>query len=192
MRGAVATLLVVSAVVFAGCSFVKAGAGPNTQTEQTAAESMTVRIVRVEDGDTYWFRNESGNAVGIRLIGVDTPEVRGRNYPIEYEGIPDTEAGRSHLYEWGKHITKEMRERLVGETVRLEFDSQLPKRGYYDRLVAYVYLNGTLVNRDLIASGYARVYPSSFDRREAFVAVESDARRANRGIWNYTGNSTDE
>lgn len=184
-RMVVATLVV--AVLMAGCSLpeLAAGGGQEPDSDGRAPATMTVEIAAVEDGDTFWFKNESGQRVGIRLIGVDTPEIRGKNYPQEYEGIPNTSAGRQWLYEWGHYIRTQTRERLVGETVRLEFDPSLPKRDYYGRLVAYVYLDGTLLNRQLLADGYARVYPMGFEKRPSFKRTAASAKDAERGIWSY-------
>lgn len=170
-------------VVLSGCLFL--GASGNDHSGG-GSDSMTVEIVAVEDGDTYWFKNESGDRVGIRLIGVDTPEIKGKNYPEEYEGIPDSEVGREYLYEWGLRVRNETRDRLLGETVRLEFDPNLPRRDYYDRLVAYVYHDGSLVNRDLLQQGYARVYPVSFAKEAQFRETQAEAQAADRGVWNFT------
>lgn len=187
MNGRTIVLGLLAVVVLAGCSLpVTTSAG---HANQSRPDSMTVRITSVEDGDTYWFENASGGSVGIRLIGVDTPEIKGQNYPDEYRGIPNDRAGKRWLYRWGEYVTNRTRDRLVGKTVRLEFDPNLPKRDYYGRLVAYVYLNGTLVNRDLLEKGYARVYPVEFEKRQAFKRTAAAARKADRGLWNY-GNGT--
>lgn len=180
-------ILLVAVVLVSGCSAL--GSGPGDSAADRHRESMTVTIVEVEDGDTFWFRNESGGRVGIRLIGIDTPEIKGRNYPDEYEGIPASKSGRGWLYQWGLRARNETRDRLVGETVRLEFDPNLPERDYYNRLVAYVYLNGSLVNEQLLESGYARVYPVSFAKQDRFERIEDEARQAHRGLWNYSNRS---
>jgi micrococcal nuclease len=190
LRDRVALGAVVLVVVLAGCSL--GSIGPADSGNASTPDAMTVKIHAVEDGDTYWFKNESGDSVGIRLLGVDTPEVRGSNYPEEYEGIPDTDAGKEWLYRWGKHSKNVTSERLVGKTVRLEFDSRLPTRDYYGRLVAYVYLNGTLVNRELLEAGHARVYPVDFEKKESFERAEAEARAANRGVWNISNGTVSD
>ena len=47
-----------------------------------------------------------GSTDTVRLIGVDTPETTlSRVDPPEYEGIPDTTAGRDWLYNWGQRAS---------------------------------------------------------------------------------------
>lgn len=177
--------MVALCVVLAGCQFLApAPAGGGSDGDPPPPRNVTV--VGVEDGDTIAVENATGGVVYVRLVGVDTPEVRGRNYPEEYDGVPDTAAGRDWLYGWGVYVTNETREWLVGEEVRLVFDPSLPHRDYYDRLVAYVYLDGTLVNRALVQRGWARVYPVEFEHRGSFVEAQRAARSAGRGLWNYS------
>lgn len=179
-------VLAVALVVLVGLAGCSAVFGGESDPAESAGDAMTVEIVAVEDGDTYWFENDTGHRVGIRLVGVDTPEIRGKNYPEEYEHIPNSDAGRQYLYEWGRKVRNETRDRLVGETVRLTFDPNLPRRDYYGRLVAYVYHDGTLLNEALLRQGYARVYPVTFAKQSAFERAEAAARDAGRGLWNYS------
>jgi len=56
-------------------------------------------------------------------------------------------------------------------------------RGDHGRLLAYVRVDGTDLNRWLLAEGHARVYDSTFARSEDYYAVESDARDSGTGVW---------
>ena len=183
---------VVVLVVVAGCvsgvpdPFVPDRAAGASGDASTGPDSMTVEVAHVEDGDTLWFRNETGGRVGVRLLGVDAPETRGKNYPEEYRSVPDTRAGEEWLDRWGVAATEYTRSRVEGETVRLVFDPNLPQRDFYGRLVAYVYHDGDSLNRALLEDGYARVFPVEFEKRAAFERVERDARNEERGLWNYS------
>ncbi|MDY7081135.1 MAG: thermonuclease family protein, partial [Halobacteria archaeon] len=73
--------------------------------------------------------------------------------------------------------------KVEGKTVQLEFDANEGRRGYYDRLLTYVYVNGSLLNRELVEKGYARVYDSSFVLREEFEHVEGEAQSQKAGLW---------
>ncbi|WP_075937192.1 lamin tail domain-containing protein [Halosegnis longus] len=184
-------LAVVCLVLLAGCVGMPAvdTAGPtppaNATTTATPAlpdTSLTVTVTRVVDGDTLDIEYANGTADTLRLVGVDTPEVYGENDPAEFEGVPETQAGRDCLRQWGERASDRMG-RLDGETVRIAFDENLDTRGYYDRLLVYVVHDGSNVNYGLVANGYARVYDSDFSRGDEFYAAESQAMTRGTGLW---------
>jgi micrococcal nuclease len=156
------------------------GTAPGPTLEPGAGVAATV--VRVVDGDTVEAELENGSVEKIRLVGVDTPEVFSENTPDEY-GAPDTDAGRSCLRGWGERASEFATDELAGRSVRLAFDDNLPRRGYYGRLLAYVYVDGRSFNHRLIASGHARVFRSEFTRREDYEATQRTAREEGRGLW---------
>jgi micrococcal nuclease len=120
----------------------------------------------------------------VRLLGVDTPEVYGENDPSEYEGVPNTEAGKQCLHDAGEAASQFMKDNLQqGEQVTLVFDSQSEQRGDYGRLLAYIHDDGTKLNYRLVATGHARVYDSQFSKADRFYAAEDDAQAAARGLW---------
>jgi micrococcal nuclease len=137
----------------------------------------------VVDGDTIDVYNSTDN-VTVRLIGVDTPEVHVEVDPGQYEGIGDTEASRSCLREAGENASRLMRE-LAGERVELQYDSMTDRRGFYDRLLAYVHPTNSenSINYRLLESGLASVYPNEFEEKERFVEAENQARNNNLGLW---------
>lgn len=143
-------------------------------------------MTRVIDGDTVEVRFTNGEVDTVRLLGVDTPEtVLSQQSPEEY-GIPDTVAGRDWLFDWGERAAAFATEELAGEQVRVVTDPESDRRGYYGRLLAYVYYNdGTNFNHELLERGYARLYDSSFSKRDAFAASEQEARDADRGLWGF-------
>jgi micrococcal nuclease len=88
-----------------------------------------VRAERVVDGDTLLLTNGEY----VRLIGVDTPETKHPQKPVEYFG--------KEAYLFTKRIVE-------GKEVRLEYDQT--RRDRYGRILAYVYLmDGTFVWRQL-------------------------------------------
>jgi micrococcal nuclease len=142
-----------------------------------------VTVTRVVDGDTFDVRFANGSTDTVRLLGVDTPEVYGENDPTEFEGVPDTEAGRACLRSAGEAASEALRERLAGGEATLVRDPVSDGRGDFGRLLAYVEVNGTDVTRWLLEAGYARVYDSTFSRSEDYYAVESAAQEAGTGLW---------
>ncbi len=125
-------------------------------------------VTRVVDGDTIVVEINNRQET-VRLIGVDTPETKKPNTPVEPYG-PEATAFTKGIVE--------------GKRVRLELDVQ--ERDRYGRLLAYVYLpDGTFLNAELLRQGYARVLtiPPNVRYAEMFLALEREARENNRGLW---------
>lgn len=154
-----------------------------TPVEFEPVEAVEVTVTRVVDGDTIDVRFPDGSEDTVRLVGVDTPEVHVANEPGEYEGIPDTDAGALCLRRAGHDATDYTVARADGETVTLAFDPLTDRRGSYDRLLAYVYVDGANLNHDLVATGQARLFDTEFSLRETFEASETAAQSAKRGLW---------
>ncbi len=122
------------------------------------------KVKRVIDGDTLLLINGEK----VRLIGVDTPETKHPQKPVEYFGK------EAHLF------TKQM---VDGKEARFEFDRR--KRDKYRRLLAYVYLlDGTFLNAEIIKQGYGKAYTKfRFKYMEEFRRYEREARENKRGMW---------
>lgn len=126
-----------------------------------------VAVERVVDGDTFVIRSPEKERV--RLIGVDTPETVKPDHPVEPFG---PEAGA---------LTRQW---IEGRSVVLEFDRE--KRDKYGRLLAYVWVDGKMLNEELLRQGLGRAllqYNFSAERKELFRRAEAEARAARRGIW---------
>jgi hypothetical protein len=67
--------------------------------------------------------------------------------------------------------------------VQLVLDVQ--PRDRYGRLLAYVHVNGQLVNAELVRRGYAEVatYPPNVRHYAEFVELQRPARLAQQGLW---------
>lgn len=160
----------------------------STPTSAPTPETMTATVVNVVDGDTVDVRFPDGTTDRVRLLGVDTPETHVAVTPGEFEGVPDTRAGRACLSDAAETATAFTRQRLDGERVTLRFDENEPRRGSYGRLLTYLSVDGDPFNDDLVRQGHARVYTDSqFAKRRAFLALEADAQRGNRGLWSCQG-----
>jgi micrococcal nuclease len=159
--------------------------GNNNNTESDDANLVTV--TKVVDGDTIDIRYSNGTIERVRLLGVDTPETHTDNEPEEFEGIDNA----SYLHEWGVKTSDYTSDILKGKKVRLEYDDISYRRGYYGRLLAYVYLqNGTMYNRMLIKNGYARVYDEAeIEYMDEFLELEQEARVNRRGLWSTLNNT---
>jgi micrococcal nuclease len=137
---------------------VAAGAQPQT------IEGVVVRVV---DGDTIHVRLES-RVETVRYIGVDTPEVR---HPTR-----GAEPG-------GREASAVNRELVDGKRVHLELDVRSRDRN--GRLLAYVWVDGVMVNAELVRRGYAQVMtvPPNVRYQKLFLDLQRAARQSGRGLW---------
>ncbi len=136
-----------------------------------SASAQLYPVSRIVDGDTIDV-DMNGTVTRIRLVGVDTPELLDPRKPVEC---------------FAREASAYLSSLLTGTSVRLEPDPTQDDKDKYDRLLRYVYLpDGSLVNRMLIAGGYAHEY--TYDRPYRFMDIfkesENEARTANRGLWN--------
>ncbi|WP_273837941.1 thermonuclease family protein [Halococcus sp. PRR34] len=161
----------------------------STQPAPSDGQGRRATVTRVVDGDTVEVEFADGTTDTIRLLGVDTPETTlSRTDPPEFEGIPDTAAGRDHLYNWGQQASQFASDQLAGQQVRVVMDPESDERGSYGRLLAYVvYDGGTNFNLELLRQGYARMYDSEFVRRDEFASTEAQAQSSNVGLWDFDG-----
>src|SRR5438445_10040591 len=128
-------------------------------------------VVRIVDGDTIHVRL-SDRVEKVRYIGVNTPEV---HHPRKGE-----EPG-------GREAADVNRTLVAARHVRLEMDVQTRDR--YGRLLAYVWVDDTMVNAELVRRGYAQVMtvPPNVRHQALFVKLQRDAREAGRGLWSQAG-----
>jgi micrococcal nuclease len=125
---------------------------------------------QVTDGDTIVVVQD-GKDLHVRLIGVDTPETKDPRKPIQA---------------FGKEASKFTKDLVLGKRVRLTFDSPAHPMDHFGRTLAYVHVNGVLVNKEIIRQGYGHAYVKyPFDRimMEAFRVAEREAREHKRGLW---------
>jgi micrococcal nuclease len=166
-------------VLSAGC----AGSVPGGEQPSGDAAADVVTVTGVVDGDTVRVRYADGRTATVRLLGVDAPEVRGRNDAAEFEGVPATAAGRECLAVAGSNASDYAEARLAGRRVRLVSDPAADRRDQFDRVLAYVVVDGEQFNYALVRDGHARLYDTDFAERERYAAAEREAREARRGLW---------
>jgi micrococcal nuclease len=136
------------------------------------------RVVKqVVDGDTLILENGER----VRLIGVDTPETKHPQKPVQY---------------LGHEATTFTRNMVEGKRVWVEYDqanAHVGHRDKYGRTLAYVFReDGKFVNGEIISEGYGHAYTQyPFKYLNEFRALERQAREQKRGLWNADGNSTD-
>ncbi len=133
------------------------------QITDTVAKS-TEKVIRVIDGDTF----EIQGGIKVRLIGVDTPEMKNKNKTIDC---------------FAQEAKQKMEKLLTNQEVVLEKDVSETDR--YGRLLRYVYLEDKMINDTLVKEGYARIatFPPDVKFKDQFLASERQAREAKAGLW---------
>jgi micrococcal nuclease len=124
-------------------------------------------VVRAIDGDTL----ELDGRERVRLIGIDTPETH--------------EASSERVRFFGERAKEFVRDLVVGEAVRLEYERGAVSHDRYGRTLAYVFLaDGRLLNLEILRAGCGFAYLRfPFSRSDEFRAAEAEARRTSRGLW---------
>lgn len=143
---------------------------PSRATATSTPFTANATVERIVDGDTIDVRLD-GRRERVRMIGIDTPETKRENTPVQCFGPEAAEHTASLL--------------PIGIPLHLERD--VVARDDYGRLLAYVYLasDGTFVNLQLVRRGYAR--PMTIRPNDAHSAELVEAARTaegdNVGLW---------
>lgn len=131
----------------------------------------TYKVVKVLDGDTIEIERY-GKLETVRLIGIDTPETVDPRKPVQCFGLQASDNSKVLM---------------TGKSVRIEADPLVGERDKYNRLLAYVWLDGNrLVNQLLVRDGFAHEYTyrsQSYKYQIQFKQAEAAAREAGVGLW---------
>ena len=158
-----------AAAVFALVACDASAAPVTTRSSQGGLEANAI-VDYVIDGDTIDVLID-GSEERIRLIGIDTPETKKRDSPIDCFGPEATTFTESLL--------------PVGTPVRIERD--IVNRDDYGRLLGYVYRadDGIFINYEIMRQGYAQ--PLSIGPNDLYAEIFADAARAaeadDAGLW---------
>ncbi len=147
------------------------GSAPaGTAPASPASLDANATVVHIVDGDTIDVMVGSRRE-RVRLIGIDTPETKKPNTPVQCFGPEATKFTTSLL--------------PIDASLHLERD--VVARDDYGRLLAYVYLagDGTFVNLKIVRQGYARplTIPPNVAHAEEFVEAARAAEAGNIGLW---------
>jgi len=121
-------------------------------------------VIYVIDGDTVILDNHER----VRLIGIDTPEIRSKYH-----------RGEPH----GKEAKKYLKKLIEGKEVVLK-PGREPKDKYGRRL-AYLYTpDGLFINEELVRLGHAETFRRfPFQYKEKFLQLEAEAKVTEVGMW---------
>jgi len=169
--GIVSIILVLLALVVYNLFF------PETDPVSSRSGLIPVELVKTIDGDTIKIIYE-GKEQNVRYLLIDTPET---NHP------------RLGKQPFGDKAKERNQELMNSGKLEIEFDIG-GKTDKYDRLLAYIYIDGVSVQEKLLEEGLARVayvYPPNTRHLDAFEKAQAKAKKAGIGIWTLEDYATD-
>lgn len=106
------------------------------------AETVKVKLKKCVDGDTARFM--IGNEIkSTRFLAINTPEVK---------------HGKTKAQPYGKEASDYTCKRLKNaKKIELEYDDNSSKTDKYGRVLAWVFVDGELLQNELVKNGYAEV-----------------------------------
>lgn len=177
MNKKIVGLFVLVALLLVGCSELNIDTSNLIGKNSSETKVEEVIVKRVIDGDTIVVERQSGQSVveeKVRLLLIDTPE------SVHPEKEPELYGEESSEYVKGLLKENDIVELEIGEV----------ERDKYDRLLAYVWVDGTNLNKHLIEQGYARVayvYEPNVKYLDEFEKAEQDAKNNKKNIWSIDG-----
>ena len=140
----------------------------------TGNEAQAVEYVSANDGDTISVQLD-GEKKRVRLLMIDTPEMNyNKGEPMPYA-------------EEAKQFTIDLLE--SAQSVELLFDKG-PETDNYDRLLAYIYVDGVMLQEALLEEGLAAVrYVNEPNNslEQQFRAIQDEAEKEGLNIWSHEG-----
>lgn len=130
-----------------------------------------VTFSKCVDGDTFKVLLDDKEYT-VRMLAIDTPESVHPSKGVEYYGKEASD------FTCDK-VTK-------AKTIELEYDDNSDKLDKYGRLLAWVFVDGELLQQTLIEQGYAKVAYLYGDYKYTNMLQEKQelAEVTNLGIWN--------
>jgi micrococcal nuclease len=159
------TIALILAIIAGISTYVVNHTEPKVTAQETGYQQAY--CTRVVDGDTIVVKIGL-DEFKVRYIGIDTPETVDPNRPIGF---------------FGKEASQKNKELVLAKDIKLERDvSDVDK---YGRLLRYVYLDGVMINAELVRLGYAKAstYPPDVKYATLFIQMERQARDNKVGLW---------
>lgn len=137
----------------------------------SADDKVDVKFSSCIDGDTAKFVID-GNIKTVRFLSINTPEI-------------DHSGNNSEAF--GEEASKYTCEALTNASIiELQYDPKSDKTDKYDRILAWVFIDGKLLQEMLICEGLAEVkyvYDDYLYSTELQL-LEEEAKNNNVGMWN--------
>ena len=145
-----------------------------------AGETEIVTLDKCVDGDTANFKTSSGTVYKTRFLAVDTPETVHPTKEVEA---------------YGKEASDYTCETLTNaKEIKLEYDDNSDREDKYGRTLAWVWVDGVLLQQSLVEKGLAEVAYLYDDYQYTFLLQDAEVvAKANKvGQWSDEEPSSEE
>ena len=145
-----------------------------------AGETEIVTLDKCVDGDTANFKTSSGTVYKTRFLAVDTPETVHPTKEVEA---------------YGKEASDYTCEALTNaKEIKLEYDDNSDREDKYGRTLAWVWVDGVLLQQSLVEKGLAEVAYLYDDYQYTSLLQDAEAvAKANKvGQWSDEEPSSEE
>lgn len=133
-----------------------------------SGERFEVTLQRVVDGDTAWF-DVNGESTKVRFLYIDTPE------------------STKEIQPYGKEASNYTKEQLTKATkIELELNVDGDRTDKYDRLLAWVFIDGELLQEKLASQGLVKKfydYGYDYTYKNDIIKADKEAQDNKRGIY---------
>lgn len=143
------------------------------------AESDTVTLSKCVDGDTAKFMID-GKEYSTRFLAIDTPETKHPKKGVEPFGKEASEYTCNALGNASQIV--------------LKYDDNSTKEDKYGRRLAWIFIDGKLLQKQLIERGYAKVayLYGDYQYTDQLKKEEESAKKKKIGIWSDTDTNVEE
>lgn len=141
-----------------------------TSKNNAETEKVMVKFNEGVDGDTAKF-DMNGEIIKVRFLAIDTPESVHPTKEVQAYGVE------------ASNFTKEKLKN--SKAIELEFDNNSDKTDKYGRYLAWIWVDGELLQDLLVKEGLAKVAYLYADYKYTSLLQESEkvAKEAKIGIW---------
>ena len=135
-----------------------------------ASSKFRVTLDKCIDGDTARFFI-NGESKTVRFLSINAPEIAHDDVLEEFYGKESSE------------FTCKLLSRA--SVIKLQYDPKSDKVDKYDRVLAWVYVDGDLLQKELVSKGYAQVKYVYDDYlfSEELKELEVEAKEKKLGMW---------
>ena len=142
-----------------------------------ASNKFSVKLDKCIDGDTARFFI-NGESKTVRFLSINAPEIAHDDIKEEFYGVESSEYACKLLSR--------------ASSIKLQYDPKSDKVDKYDRVLAWVYVDGELLQKELVSKGYAEVkyvyddYLYSNELKE----LENISKEKKLGMWSNVSNKS--
>lgn len=139
----------------------------NKAESTTSVDRDIVTLSKCVDGDTTHF-NLNGEDITVRYLAINTPE----------------STTKKEFY--GKEASNYVCNKLKNASkIELEYDSESDKLDKYDRVLAWVIVDGEVLQKNLVENGYAEVkyIYGNYKYLNELKKLEKEAKSKKLGMW---------